>query len=94
MQMDSDATEGIIDKDELVKSSVLDIQNKLQNPYEEDKVKDQIDNSVDDPKDPRFYFTAVVLKQEIERVNILIKCIKYNLKDLLDAILGIIGMSS
>lgn len=54
MQMDSDATEGVIDKDELVKSSIIDIQNKLQNPYEEDKVKDQIDNSVDDPKDPRF----------------------------------------
>jgi len=94
MQMDSDASESVINKDEMVKSSIIDIQNKLQNPYEEDKVKDQIDNSVDDPKDPRFYFTAVVLKQEIERVNILIKCIKGNLKDLLDAINGIIGMSN
>jgi len=35
----------------------------------------------------------VVLKQEIERVNILIKRVKGNLKDLNDAINGIIGMS-
>lgn len=57
-------------------------------------MKDQIDNSVDDPKDPRFYFTAVVLKQEIERVNKLIKKVKTNLKDLQDAINGVIGMST
>jgi len=54
MQMDTDSSESVINKDEMVKSSINDIQNKLQNPYEEDKVKDQIDNSVDDPKDPRF----------------------------------------
>jgi len=52
--MDTDSSESVINKDEMVKSSINDIQNKLQNPYEEDKVKDQIDNSVDDPKDPRF----------------------------------------
>lgn len=86
--------EALVNKDETVKASVHDINVKLQNPYEEDKVKDMIDTSVDDPKDPRFYFTAVVLKQEIERVNKLIICIKRNLKDLNDVINGIIGMSS
>jgi len=34
------------------------------------------------------------LKQEIERVNILIRKVKTNLKDLIDAINGIIGISN
>jgi len=34
------------------------------------------------------------LKQEIERVNILIRKVKTNLKDLIDAINGIIGIST
>jgi len=93
MQSGSDQEGEVSNMDDIVKLSVNDILTKLQNPYEEDKVKDQIDSSVDDPKDPRFYFTAVVLKQEIERVNMLIKRVKGNLKDLNDAINGIIGMS-
>lgn len=44
----------IVNKDLSVKTSVNDINGKLQAPYEEDKVKDTIDQSVDDPKDPRF----------------------------------------
>lgn len=44
----------IVNKDHTVKTSVNDINAKLQAPYEEDKVKDTIDQSVDDPKDPRF----------------------------------------
>ena len=35
-----------------------------------------------------------MLKQEIERVNKLIICIKRNLKDLSDVINGIIGLST
>lgn len=93
-QASSEESGEIVNKDLEVKASVNDINLKLQNPYEEDKVKDTIDQSVDDPKDPRFYFTAVVLKQEIERVNKLIICIKRNLKDILDVINGIIGLST
>lgn len=94
MQSGGETDGDAVNMDDKVKSSVLDINNKLQNPQEEDKVKDQIDSSVENKSDPRFYFTSVVLKQEIERVNILIKCVKRNLKDLIDAINGIIGMSS
>jgi len=94
MQTGVEVDSETVNMDDIVRASVNDIYTKLQAPYEEDKVKDQIDSSVDDPKDPRFYFTAVVLKQEIERVNALIRLVKNNLKDLNDAINGIIGMSN
>lgn len=56
MMMQSGGDEGgeISNTDDLVKSALIDINNKLQNPYEEDKVKDMIDNSVENNKDPRF----------------------------------------
>lgn len=94
MQTGVEVDSETVNMDDIVRASVNDIYTKLQAPQEEDKVKDQIDSSVDDPKDPRFYFTAVVLKQEIERVNALIRLVKNNLKDLNDAINGIIGMSN
>jgi len=94
MQTGVEVDSETVNMDDIVRASVNDIYTNLQAPYEEDKVKDQIDSSVDDPKDPRFYFTAVVLKQEIERVNALIRLVKNNLKDLNDAINGIIGMSN
>lgn len=53
-QASSDEGGEIINKDIEVKQSVNDINVKLQAPQEEDKVKDTIDQSVDDPKDPRF----------------------------------------
>lgn len=54
MQTGDDAGDDVVNMDDKVKSTLTDINNKLQNPYEEDKVKDQIDNSVENNKDPRF----------------------------------------
>jgi len=46
--------EGAVNKDVVVKASVLDILNKLQKPYEEDKTLDEIDTNCGyDPKDPK-----------------------------------------
>lgn len=66
-QASSGGGEGAGNKDDTVKTSVLDILAKLQKPYEEDKTFDEVDaNCGHDPKDPKVYFTNVVLKQEIE----------------------------
>lgn len=54
MQQGVESEGEVNNKDDKVRSSINDINSKLQNPQEEDKVKDMIDNSVDDPKDPRF----------------------------------------
>lgn len=65
---------GAINKDAIVNTSVNDIMTKLQKPYEEDKTLDEIDTNCGcDPKDPKVYFTNVVIKQEIQYVNKLIK---------------------
>lgn len=54
MQTGVDTGGADINIDQIVTNAVVDIQNKLIPPYELDKVKDQIDNSVDDPKDPKY----------------------------------------
>lgn len=66
-QSSSGDSGGAVNKDETVKNSVNDIMSKLQKPYEEDKTLDEIDqNCGHDAKDPRVYFTNVVIKQEIQ----------------------------
>lgn len=66
-QSSSGDSGGAVNKDETVKNSVNDIMSKLQKPYEEDKTLDEIDqNCGHDSKDPRVYFTNVVIKQEIQ----------------------------
>jgi hypothetical protein len=86
---------GAINKDAIVNTSVNDIMAKLQKPYEEDKTLDEIDTNCGcDPKDPKVYFTNVVIKQEIQYVNKLIKKIRSHLKDISDVIKGFISMST